>query len=190
MHLEKGSSYAETGQLIPPFDSEATLNKLIYSMKINKINKIILLGDTFHDEGALERMDLKSQGLLRYILDNYNVIFILGNHENKMKLEKITFYHDYVIDNIHFTHEAKLNNQYQVSGHFHPVASVKVGSKKITEKCLIHSKNHLILPSFGTFTGGLNINSNIMKPYLSNYYDIFMLGKKSVYKFTNLNLVH
>ena len=99
MHLEKGSSYAETGQLIPPFDSEATLNKLIYSMKINKINKIILLGDTFHDEGALERMDLKSQGLLRYILDNYNVIFILGNHENKMKLEKITFYHDYVIDN-------------------------------------------------------------------------------------------
>lgn len=159
-------------------------------MKINKINKIILLGDTFHDEGALERMDLKSQGLLRYILDNYNVIFILGNHENKMKLEKITFYHDYVIDNIHFTHEAKLNNQHQVSGHFHPVASVKVGSKKITEKCLIHSENHLILPSFGTFTGGLNINSNIMKPYLSNYYDIFMLGKKSVYKFTNLNLVH
>ena len=60
-----------------------------------------------------------------------------------------------------------VNNQYQVSGHFHPVASVKVGSKKITEKCLIHSENHLILPSFGTFTGGLNINSNIMKPYCS-----------------------
>ncbi len=158
-------------------------------MKTNKINKIILLGDTFHDEEAFERMDFKSHGLFRYILDNYNVIFILGNHENKMKLKKITFYHNYVIDNIHFIHEAKPNNKYQVSGHFHPVASVKVGSKKITGKCLVHSNNHLILPSFGTFTGGLNINSNIIKPYLNNDYDIFMLGKNSVYKFTNLNLV-
>jgi len=184
LHLEKGSSYAATGQLIPPFDSEETLNKLINSLKKNNVNKIILLGDTFHDEDALKRIDSNSKGLLQYIIDNYDVVFILGNHEKKMKLEKITFYYDYVIDDIHFIHEAKQNSQHQISGHFHPVATVKVGRKKITEKCLLQSNNYLILPSFGTYTGGLNINSNVIKPYLYNDSNIFLLGKKSVFRFT------
>ena len=140
--------------------------------------------DTFHDEDALDRMNDKSQSLFKYIIVNYNVIFILGNHEKKMELDKITFHHDIVIDDIHFIHEASQNNQYQVSGHFHPVATVRAGGKKITEKCLILSKNYLILPSFGTYTGGLNIKSSVLKPYLRNDSEIFLLGKKSVYRFT------
>jgi hypothetical protein len=157
LHLEKGSSYASSGQYIPPYDSEETLLKLLDILNKYKVRKVILLGDTFHDKDAFLRMTSKVRVLFEDFTKKYEVIFILGNHENKIKIEGIKFHQKYIVDNIHFLHEAIQKNINQISGHFHPVASIKVSSKKITSKCLIHSNNHIILPSFGEFTGGLNI---------------------------------
>lgn len=185
LHLEKGSSFASLGQFIPPFDSEETLKKLINFFKTHEVQTIILLGDTFHDRGALNRMSSKVKSIFDSLVENYEIIFVLGNHENKMKSAFIKFYERYIVDDIHFLHEAVLEKKYQISGHFHPVASLKINSKKITEKCLIHSENHLIMPAFGEFTGGLNINNPVFKPFLNRNYYIYFLTKKSVYKFAS-----
>ena len=185
LHLEKGSSFASSGQFVPPFDSEETLNKLINFLKIHEVKVIILLGDTFHDRGALNRMSSKVKSIFDSLVENYEIIFVLGNHENKMKSAFIKFYERYIVDDIHFLHEAVLEKKYQISGHFHPVASLKINSKQITEKCLIHSENHIIMPAFGEFTGGLNINNPVFKPFLNRNYYIYFLTKKSVYKFAS-----
>ena len=167
LHLEKGSSYASSGQYIPPYDSEETLLKLLDILNNYRVKKVILLGDTFHDKDAFLRMTSKVRFLFEDFTKKYEVIFILGNHENKIKIEGIKFHQEYIVDDIHFLHEAIQKNINQISGHFHPVASIKVSSKKITSKCLIHSNNHIILPSFGEFTGGLNINDPVLKPFIS-----------------------
>ena len=185
LHLEKGSSFASSGQFIPPFDSEETLNKLINFLKIHEVQTIVLLGDTFHDGGALNRMSSKVKLIFDSLVENYEIVFVLGNHENKMKSPYIKFYERYIVDDIHFLHEAVLEKKYQISGHFHPVASLKINSKQITEKCLIHSENHIIMPAFGEFTGGLNINNLVFKPFLNRNYYIYFLTKKSVYKFAS-----
>ena len=185
LHLEKGSSFASSGQFIPPYDSEETLKKLINFVKKHEVQTIILLGDTFHDRGALNRMSSKVKSIFDSLVENYEIIFVLGNHENKMKSAFIKFYERYIVDDIHFLHEAVLEKKYQISGHFHPVASLKINSKKITEKCLIHSENHIIMPAFGEFTGGLNINNPVFKPFLNRNYYIYFLTKKSVYKFAS-----
>ena len=185
LHLEKGSSFASLGQFIPPYDSEETLKKLINFVKTHEVQTIILLGDTFHDRGALNRMSSKVKSIFDSLVENYEIIFVLGNHENKMKSAFIKFYERYIVDDIHFLHEAVLEKKYQISGHFHPVASLKINSKQITEKCLIHSENHIIMPAFGEFTGGLNINNPVFKPFLNRNYYIYFLTKKSVYKFAS-----
>ena len=185
LHLEKGSSFASLGQFIPPFDSEETLKKLINFFKTHEVQTIILLGDTFHDGGALNRMSSKVKSIFDSLVENYEIIFVLGNHENKMKSAFIKFYERYIVDDIYFLHEAVLEKKYQISGHFHPVASLKINSKQITEKCLIHSENHIIMPAFGEFTGGLNINNPVFKPFLNRNYYIYFLTKKSVYKFAS-----
>ena len=185
LHLEKGSSFASSGQFIPPYDSEETLKKLINFLKTHEVQTIILLGDTFHDGGALNRMSCKVKLIFDSLVENYEIIFVLGNHENKMKSPYIKFYERYIVDDIHFLHEAVLEKKYQISGHFHPVASLKINSKKITEKCLIHSENYIIMPAFGEFTGGLNINNPVFKPFLNRNYYIYFLTKKSVYKFAS-----
>ena len=185
LHLEKGSSFGPSGQFLPPYDSEETLNKIFKTIKNHKIKTIILLGDTFHDKNAFDRMSEKVFILFKSLIEKYEVIFILGNHESKFEIGRINFLNEYVIDDIHFIHQALPTSIFQISGHFHPVASVKSSIKKITAKCLLHTNNHIILPSFGQYTGGLNINSPVFKPFVNNDSKIYMLTKKSIYKFTS-----
>ncbi len=184
LHLEKGSSFAHSGQFLPPYDSEETLKKLSRGIKNQNIKKVILLGDTFHDENAFNRMSEKAFFLFNLLIKKYEVIFILGNHENKLKIDHINLLNQYVIDDIHFIHQALQKSIFQISGHFHPVATIKSSIKKITAKCLLHTNNHIILPSFGTYTGGLNINDPALKPFVNNKSNVYMLTKKSIYKFT------
>jgi metallophosphoesterase superfamily enzyme len=79
-------------------------------------------------------------------------------------------------------HEASKENINQVSGHFHPVASLRVNSKKITAKCLVHSENLIILPSYGQYTGGLNITKSPLREFIDVNSTIYLLSNKSVYK--------
>ena len=185
LHLEKGSSFGPSGQFLPPYDSEETLKKILNTIKDHKIKKIILLGDTFHDKNAISRMSEKVTFLFRSLIEKYEVIFILCNHESKLEISQINFLNEYVIDDIHFIHEALQTSVFQISGHFHPVATVKSNIKKITAKCLLHTNNHIILPSIGQYTGGLNITNPVLKPFVNNESEIYMLTKKSIYKFTS-----
>ena len=78
LHLEKGSSFASSGQFIPPFDTEETLKKLINFLKTHEVQTIILLGDTFHDGGALNRMSSKVKSIFDSLVENYEIIFFGG----------------------------------------------------------------------------------------------------------------
>ena len=70
LHLEKGSSFASSGQFIPPFDTEETLKKLINFLKTHEVQTLILLGDTFHDGGALNRMSKNCSLLYGWVCIN------------------------------------------------------------------------------------------------------------------------
>ena len=53
LHLEKGSSFARRGMLIPPYDSAATLAQLAAVIAEHDPAIVVSLGDSFHDgEGA------------------------------------------------------------------------------------------------------------------------------------------
>jgi len=182
LHLEKGSSYAASGQFIPPYDSLETLNNLIKSVEKNKVSELILVGDVFHDQKALERMSEDVKSLFKGLIKRYKTIFVRGNHDANLSLEGVYCCDEYDLENIHFVHEASKKNINQISGHFHPVVSLKVNSKKITTKCLVVSKKSIILPSYGKYTGGLNINKPPLKNLININSIIFLLTKNSVYK--------
>ena len=52
LHLEKGSSYARRGQLLPPWDTHATLDRLTLLLRRYQPRLVIALGDSFHDATA------------------------------------------------------------------------------------------------------------------------------------------
>ena len=55
LHLEKGSSFAARGVLLPPYDTVATLSRLAAVIARHDPRMVIALGDSFHDRDAHER---------------------------------------------------------------------------------------------------------------------------------------
>ncbi|MBS0410715.1 MAG: phosphoesterase, partial [Proteobacteria bacterium] len=64
LHLEKGSSYARKGQMLPPYDTRETLGRLEAEARATGAAAIVLLGDTFHDGEAEGRLAAEDAGRL------------------------------------------------------------------------------------------------------------------------------
>src|SRR6202451_2376622 len=56
LHLEKGSSFAARGVLLPPYDTVATLGRLAAVVARHSPRMVIALGDSFHDRDAHHRL--------------------------------------------------------------------------------------------------------------------------------------
>ena len=56
LHLEKGSSFARRGLLLPPYDSAVTLHNLGRLLARYAPQRVIALGDSFHDRDGGNRM--------------------------------------------------------------------------------------------------------------------------------------
>ncbi|HYS47817.1 MAG TPA: phosphoesterase, partial [Xanthobacteraceae bacterium] len=56
LHLEKGSSYAVRGVLLPPYDTAATLAALARVVVRYRPRIVVALGDSFHDGDGPQRL--------------------------------------------------------------------------------------------------------------------------------------
>ena len=56
LHLEKGSSFAGRGVLLPPYDTAATLGRLASVIARHDPRMVMALGDSFHEPDAHERL--------------------------------------------------------------------------------------------------------------------------------------
>ena len=54
-----------------------------------------------------------------------------------------------------FRHIAEPSGRAEVSGHYHPKASLRVRGRSITRPAFLLDQARLIMPAYGTFTGGL-----------------------------------
>ena len=49
------------------------------------VNKVILLGDIFHDKDGIKRISNKLYDYLENLCNKYKVIWIVGNHDGSLK---------------------------------------------------------------------------------------------------------
>jgi ATP-dependent Lhr-like helicase len=81
LHLEKGSSYGARGQLLPPYDTRATLDRLEAEVAATDPRTIVLLGDSFHDRAAESRLDAADAEQLRTLAYGRTLMWVTGNHD-------------------------------------------------------------------------------------------------------------
>ncbi|MAH88993.1 MAG: hypothetical protein CMJ06_02975 [Pelagibacterales bacterium] len=187
LHLEKSTSYIDQGNFLPPYDTLETLSKLSFAIKEKCIKKIIFLGDVFHDCNGYKRLKLKEKNLFDNIL-NKNIIWISGNHDANFIPTGIDSFILYKLNKFTFSHISSSKNSYEISAHYHPKVTFKYLGIKISSPCFLIDKYKIILPAYGSYTGGLNISSNIFKKIFSRNFNIYALGNKKVLRVNNLNL--
>lgn len=158
LHLEKSSSFARRGQLLPPYDSERTLIRLMKVVEKYAPRTIIALGDSFHDNQAATRLSQKNLQLIDAIISRRSMLWIAGNHDD----EKTGFTGDWTneirIGPLLFRHEPLSGWQNgEIAGHLHPALRIARRGMSVRRFCFASDKKRMILPAFGAYAGGLDL---------------------------------
>ncbi|WP_298284929.1 ligase-associated DNA damage response endonuclease PdeM [Novosphingobium sp.] len=157
LHLEKASFFARHGQMLPPYDSRATLERLAGALRETGARRVFCLGDSFHDRAAVARMEPHAAGMLDALTRATDWVWITGNHDEDAAAPGGTLVDELDIRGLKLRHIARTgSNAREVSGHFHPKLRVSVRGRSIARPCAVASENRLILPAFGALTGGMD----------------------------------
>ncbi len=158
LHFEKASWFAAGGQMLPPYDSIATLADLTTIVDAVQPAEIWCLGDSFHDSHGSDRLPERAQAMLQALIARTRWTWITGNHDAGLSDRCGGIIADEaVIDGLVLRHEADpADPRPELSGHFHPKFRVKVRGRHVSRRCFVASPAKIILPAFGALTGGLD----------------------------------
>ena len=189
LHLEKGSWYGmRTGQLLPPYDTRATLARLAQAIEATRPRIVLCVGDSFHDGEAASRVDVVDAAEIKRLVGTArDWIWITGNHDPAPPRQwggqasvELAF------GPLVFRHQALAlpltDTSGEISGHYHPVASLVVRGRGLRRRCFLTDGARLILPSYGAYTGGLNARDAALAAIFSGPYDALAIGASSVHR--------
>jgi DNA ligase-associated metallophosphoesterase len=160
LHLEKASWFASKGQLLPPYDSMATLAALEVLVQRTQAREIWCLGDSFHDVAGCDRLPVAAQDTLRGLTTTTRWTWITGNHDPAI-LDRCggEVVDEAIVDGLVLRHEADPKDvRPELSGHFHPKLRVRVRGRQVARRCFVATATKLVLPAFGSLTGGLDVD--------------------------------
>jgi hypothetical protein len=164
LHLEKASWYARGGQMLPPYDSIATLTELAFLHGKTKAQEIWCLGDSFHDRQGCERLSGEARDRLTALTAATRWTWITGNHDAVLTDHCGGAVMDEAeVDGLILRHEADpRETRPELSGHFHPKLRLSLRGRNVARRCFVASGTKLILPAFGALTGGLDAQDPVI----------------------------
>jgi hypothetical protein len=157
LHLEKGSSFAARGTLLPPFDTAATLSRLGAVIARYNPKLVIALGDSFHDRDAHTRLSVDDRACIGNLQVGRDWLWISGNHDPALPRDLGgTVVDEVAIGTITFRHEPT-GARGEIAGHLHPKARVATRARTMERRCFVADRERAVMPAFGAYTGGLNV---------------------------------
>jgi len=157
LHLEKGSSFASRGVLLPPYDTAATVARLAAAMARHDPRMVIALGDSFHDRAAHERLSSADRRAVTALQARRDWIWISGNHDPALPADVGgVVASEVAIGPIVFRHEPT-GAFGEIAGHLHPKARVASRGRAMERRCFACDGERAVLPAFGAYGGGLSI---------------------------------
>jgi uncharacterized protein len=183
LHFEKGSSYARGRQFLPPYDTADTLLRMMRAVARHKPAHVIALGDSFHDGEAASRLGEQARAQLDCIVRQARFTWITGNHDPHPpawlggEVEE-----SLCLGGLIFRHEPLAAFEPgEVAGHLHPCARVAKWGRSVRRRCFVSDGLRLVLPSFGAFTGGLDVGDAAFASLFAGRFHAYMLGQSRVY---------
>jgi DNA ligase-associated metallophosphoesterase len=158
LHLEKASWFARFGQMLPPYDSLATLADLTALVASTGAEEIWCLGDSFHDRHGCDRLPARARELLTALTSATSWTWITGNHDPGLADHcGGSIVDEAEVDGLVLRHEADAADpRPELSGHFHPKLRITHRGRRVSRRCFVRTSRKIILPAFGSLTGGLD----------------------------------
>jgi uncharacterized protein len=185
LHLEKGSSYARRGQLLPPWDTHATLDRLNLLLRRWRPRLVVALGDSFHDDDGAGRLPSGELARLRAMTGSHRFIWVQGNHDPSPP-EGIggEWVETFATATLVFRHQAIAGSAGEICGHHHPKAAIQARGGSVSRPCFVTDQRRLMMPAFGAYTGGLDVRDPAIARLFPRGGRVFLLGRERLFSFT------
>ncbi len=184
LHLEKGSALAVHGELLPPYDTASTLERLAWVIAFYNPKIVIALGDSFHDGGGAARLGEADRAALGSLQQGREWIWVAGNHD-PIPLRGVggEFVRSLACGKLHFRHEPRADRyRGEIAGHLHPSARVNQRGRTLRRRCFVANHQRAVLPAFGAYTGGLNIrHPAFCKVFRGLAFTAHLIGDQDIY---------
>lgn len=186
LHFEKGSAMAaRSRRLAPPYDTQATLERLVLIMRRLQPRRVIALGDSFHDVDGPARLPAAQRRRIRALTEAVDWVWVEGNHDPTPPASlggagaaEVT------LGALVLRHLPKAGAAPgEIAGHLHPKASVATTARRVTGFCFVTDGARLVMPAFGAYTGGLDVNAPAIRGLFRKSFRVFMLGRERLYAF-------
>jgi hypothetical protein len=185
LHLEKGSAYARRGRFLPPYDTHATLARLEAALDRLRPAVVVSIGDGFHDRRGPERLEPELAERLRRLTTGVDWVWVRGNHDPEppvglggRPLPELR------LDGLVLRHEPTGGRVVgEVAGHLHPKARVAARRLGVVRRpCFASDGGRLLLPAFGSFTGGLDVLDPAIAGLFPAGFAAYLLGEERVFR--------
>lgn len=159
LHLEKGSSFARRGMLVPPYDTVATLLRLQAVIDHYRPKMVISLGDSFHDRQGASRLPDVLRADIHALMAGRDWFWVAGNHDPDAPLglpgETVD---ELAVGSLVFRHAPSPNGPAgEIAGHLHPCARIVQRGRSVRRRCFASDGQRVVMPAFGAYTGSLNV---------------------------------
>jgi DNA ligase-associated metallophosphoesterase len=183
LHLEKGSSLARRGMLLPPWDTHTTLERLATLLRRYAPETVVALGDSFHDADGAGRLPATEQARLNGMAAAHRFVWVLGNHDpappEGIGGESVA---EFALGPMVFRHQA-ITGPAEIVGHHHPKATVPARTGSVSRPCFVFGGGRLMMPAFGAYTGGLDVRDPAIVKLFPRGGRAFLLGKDRLFSF-------
>ncbi|MCA0927754.1 ligase-associated DNA damage response endonuclease PdeM [Ruegeria profundi] len=169
LHLGKSERIARRGgPTLPPYDSRETLTRLAADITRTNPGTVICLGDSFDDLYASTELEFSEKQDITALQAGRRWIWIEGNHDPGPIDLGGTHLVEYEVGHLTFRHIAHPGAQAEVSGHYHPKAQLRARGRSITRPAFLIDQSRLILPAYGTYTGGLHSSDHALSTLMND----------------------
>ncbi|WP_272004093.1 ligase-associated DNA damage response endonuclease PdeM [Roseovarius sp. ZX-A-9] len=156
LHLGKSERRARLqGQSLPPYETRDTLTRLEADLKATNAATVICLGDSFDDTAAASALCEDDTLWIQTLQAGRRWVWIEGNHDPGPLDLGGTHLAELPLPPLTFRHIARPRASGEISGHYHPKATLNARGRSVTRPAFLIDSDRVILPAYGTYTGGL-----------------------------------
>ena len=156
LHLGKSERMMRRGgAALPPYETRDTLNRLENDLEATQARIVVCLGDSFDDMAAAQSLSETEQLWITRLQAGRRWIWIEGNHDPGPIDLGGSHLGELPLPPLTFRHIAQKGSSGEVSGHYHPKAQISLRGRSVSRPAFLLDSDRLILPAFGTYTGGL-----------------------------------
>jgi DNA ligase-associated metallophosphoesterase len=164
LHLGKSERIARRGgAALPPYETRDTLTRLAADLALSDARTVICLGDSFDDIAASQALREEERQWIFRLQAGRRWVWIEGNHDPGPIEFGGAHLAELPITPLIFRHIARSGASGEISGHYHPKATVSLRGRTVTRAAFLIDADRVILPAYGTYTGGLRAQTPVLR---------------------------